>query len=302
MNCLTTLNSLISTGSKIVSTPYSSNTTANVAVISIKTSSLSGGYVFVFNTLSTSFTTNEIGATIDTSGNVALPAGNYMFDFYASGASVGQYGVGIQAGPYRSPAADYSVLNGWKYSYIQGSQLTLGYGYPSSDQVRIFFVGNPARTFSEGKLYIRKIVTSDNPSGNTALTKLFMTTTSIGWNILKMDSANSTFSKIPGLSYNSSTGDFSFPKGNYVVTSYVYTGSSAAWGMGFQTTSSASTPSSVSTPGLDAWSYGVNSSGQYASDSVTRTYVFTSNNAFRIYLYTAAVLSSFQSNVVITKF
>lgn len=258
----------------------SSTVSTNTAIMPLRVNaSFSGGYATIANTMSGTFTKNEIGATYS-SNAISLPDGNYILSVYFvfSGNNniftINCYNGYGGANSYSAVTKSGQYIEG--QSYIWGATFTSS--QPSSDKKIGFTLSlQNSMYFTEGNITITKI-TNSSVSGAFAIA-----TCNSSWNGTTQQNYTSyNISNISGLSYNTSSRDFTLPSGTYVIT---HTASPATiWGMGFQTTSNAATPSSTSNPNnMDQWVYYSSTGYEVGSDTVSWVYYFSSNNKFRFW-------------------
>lgn len=275
--------------------------TVKQSAMPISSQTLSAGYVWNVVSFTGTFSVNEISASYS-SGSFTLPDGNYIIMlYYALASSPGNaVGLGLQLGTSQSPSANFSLLQAWKYgSNLQAASMCIGASFNSSTTtkaVRSWGSSGNAINITAGEIRIMKIETSNNlPSGGYA-TAVGPSSLSTGWQVAKMSSTS--LSSIPNLSHNSTTGEFTIPAGTFLITYYLYLGNS---GVGFQTSGSATAPSSITNPTeLDC--YERNTNANNPGMCVSTIYTFTTSSPFRVYLYSGANVSGLTTtNIYITQ-
>lgn len=122
------------------------------------------------------------------------------------------------------------------------------------------------------------------------------TSVASGWQLYQMTSTD--LANISGLSYNSSTSTFTFPSGVFVIQGYLYNNGSTIWGLGTQSSVSASLPASTTNPSVLDWYINSLTNDLLTSMNFSFTYVFTSSNPVRFYIYSSSATTLLSTNKI----
>lgn len=260
---------------------------------------LSSGYAWTTRNFTGTFSTNDFSATYS-QPSFTLPAGNYIIVMnYSFNANITlNAGLGLQTGTSSSPSVNYNLLNSWEYGQMhQGSTQTIGAAFTANTTVQVWQTSGNVATLSTGNIRVFKLERTGAPSGNQA-TGTFASSVVSGWQVLKLSTSN--LSSISGLTHNATTGEWSIPAGMYLITFYGYSPTTIS-GVGFQSSSTSVTPSSVTNPTeLDTWQY--NAGGNSLGMNISFWYTFNSANAFRVYGYFGASGSMATNRIFITRY
>jgi hypothetical protein len=117
-----------------------------------------------------------------------------------------------------------------------------------------------------------------------------------GWQLLPFSSTALT--GISGLSYDSTNRQLIFGQGVYIITASV--GSPLAYLFGMQSSTTATTPSSLLTPELDVYAY-ADVANVRRFHTITFVYVFTTTTPVRFYLNSSGTATLYGGSVRITR-